>query len=598
VIQLENSIIQIEETPRLQITSEQLLQYFEEGDLSTLQLTNNQISPSEINTRIDLLQNWLQVKKLKGLLFKDIHQVGATIIQNLFRYFAQMIVMKKFRNIDNKEMVFETPLVYEYWQLQYPRTAALDNQCIMIALPGNPPSIIDIKNLLEFIEDKGFLEDYFVLLFVPGADERVYKRFQGMGDSRGLVIIDENTLIRILLAEVDSNNPVGRLRPLMLNSIKANTNIFSVNQTVDSRTAIFVGRDNLINNIINSGVNYPIYGGRRIGKSSLLKAVEQRLIRKNVQVVSYTLEGDRDLSDLAVCNQLAEKIGLYKVLRDGVEFKSALLDYLDMFPEKTIVIILDEVDRYIQVNDKRHTMIEAFRAASDRFGNRFRVLIAGFMELFDCLSGRGPYSQTSDPWRRMLDNEGPLGNLTSINAEGIVKEGFLSILGWEFENRAIPQYIVERTGGHPAFVQEFCLKILERVRQRGDCLVRVNDVDAVFDDNDPKHSFIAYVRETLEMNLDALGRYLVVMLASKPEKSLGFTWDEICDLANSTKPPIPEEKLRRSLEYLIVTSVVHEVSKNVYEYTVPDYPKILERLGDTAHLDELEDALRKEVGEK
>jgi hypothetical protein len=595
---LEKAISRSVDSPEIQVVAEQLLFKLENGQLDDLRLSRNRIADSEINTRIDLLRNWLTIKQSRGLLIADLHQIGASATQNIFRYFAQMISMRKYRNAEGKEIAFTDPLVYEYWQLQFPRTAALDIPCILIALPGNPPAISDIKLLQEFIEEKEFLGDYFVLLFVPGCDDKVSRRFHGMGDGKGLVFIDDAALVRIILAEADSRNPVGRLRPMMLDAINANTNIFSVNQTVDARTAIFLGRDRLIDNIVRSGGNYPIYGGRRIGKSSLLKAVEQKLLRKNVQVVSYSLEGDKNLTDEAVTRQLADKIGLESVVRELDEFKPALFRYLDNNPEKTLVIMLDEIDRYVQVNKQRHTLIEALRAASDRYGNRFRVIIAGFMELFDCLSGRGPYTQTSDPWRRMLDNGGPLGNLTSVNAESIVTQGFLEIIGWTFENRAIPQLIVERTGGHPAFVQEFCLKILERVRDRGDRLIRIADIDNVFNDNDPKHSFIAYVRETLEMNLDPVGRYLIVMLAARPEESLGFTWDEIREIAETSNPPIPEDHLKRSLEYLSVTSVVREVSKLVYEYTVPDYPNILKRLGDTSHLDELEDDLKKELGNK
>ena len=594
---LEKAASRISEAPLIHLTAEQVLKHLESGQLEELDISNDQLSESEINTRSDLLHSWLSLKEHKGLLTKDIHQVGIDAIQNLFRYFAQMMKMKRFRTVDGKEMAFDQPLVYEYWQLQYPRTAALDNPCILLALPGTPPSLLDLKTLQEFIEDKEFLGDYFVFLFVPGSDEKTHNRFSGVDfDGKGLVYIDEAALLHMILAESENMNPVGRLRPLMLNSIHANTDIFTVNQTVDDRTAIFLGRDRLIERIVRSGGNHPIYGGRRIGKSSILKAVEEKLLKKNVKVVFYTLEGDKDLTDDAVAWHLAEEIGFHTTAFDTEGFKRGLMLYMDNHPSQNLVIMLDEVDRYIQVNRERHTLIEALRAASDRYGNRFRIIIAGFMELFDCLSGRGPYTQTSDPWRRMLDNDGPLGNLKSIDAEDIVKEGFQSILGWKLENRAIPQLVVERTGGHPAFVQQFCRKLLEKGRKRGDQLVWVGDVDDVFFDNDPKNSFIAYVRETLEMNLDVVSRYLVVMLAARPQESIGFTWDEIQEIGKASDPPIPVERLKRSLELLSVTSVVREVVKNsVYEYTVPDYPNILQRLGDTAHLQNLEDNLKIEL---
>jgi len=153
--------------------------------------------------------------------------------------------------------------------------------------------------------------------------------------------------------------------------------------------------------------------------------------------------------------------------------KETIMRLMDEDSEIKLAICLDEIDRYILSNPERHILIETLRACSDKYGNRFRVIIAGFMSLYYCLHGKGPYSTSSDPWMRMFTDIRELENLTPINAEAIVREGFSAILGWKFENRAIPQRIVERTGGHPAFVQAFCFKLLELVRIRKDQMVRL-----------------------------------------------------------------------------------------------------------------------------
>jgi len=213
--------------------------------------------------------------------------------------------------------------------------------------------------------------------------------------------------------------------------------------------------------------------------------------------------------------------------------------------------------------------------------------------LYDCLHGRGPYTPASDPWVRMLNDIGPLPNLRPHNAEQIVREGFVEILGWEFKNRAIPQRIVERTGGHPAFVQKFCQKLQQRVGRRDDRLIRLEDVKAVFDDQDPEQSFIAYVRKTLELNLDPLGSYLIPWLAAESSDARSFTLDQIRELTRLSELSIPKDYLSRSVERLSVTSVVKARAPEVYDFSVPDYPSILDRLGGTAHLAHLENELEK-----
>ena len=214
------------------------------------------------------------------------------------------------------------------------------------------------------------------------------------------------------------------------------------------------------------------------------------------------------------------------------------------------------------------------------------------MSLYDCLHGRGPYSTNSDPWMRMFTDNRELENLTPANAEAIVREGFVSILGWKFENQAIPQRIVERTGGHPAFVQQFCLKLLERVRLRKDQTILLSDIEAVFDDPDPRNSFIAYVRDTFNLNLEPVSNYLILWLSLEAKDAQGFTLDKIKNIANQSSVEIPDDCIMRSLDLLKVTSVIRERMTDVFDFTVPDYPMILDKLGTTAHMDELEKKLK------
>lgn len=592
----------------LSLNAEAILNALNTGNLSKIGLNPDDFEESKITTRVNILDNWIALKNIRSILSEKMSKVETNKIISLFSYFARMHQMQHSTGADGSYMSFEKPVVHEYWQLRYPATPALSKQCIMVALPGNPPTAEDLQILDGFLEKEDFLSVYFVFLFVPGCTPKIAKRLNQNYQKQGLVIIDETALIRMILAEREiSMKPLGKLRPLMLNSTGANADIFTVNQSVSSRTAIFYGRDTLIERIASSGDNYAIYGGRRIGKSSVLKALEQLLEVRNKRVVSYSLEGDMEYSEEYISKRLVELMDMKKEYDESKDLKHALLSYFESNPNESIVLILDEIDRYISENRDRHTLVEALRATSDRFEDRFRVIIAGFMELYDCLSGRGPYTPTSDPWGRMLNNIGPLENLKPSDAEKIVQEGFLSILGWNFEHRALPRRIVERTGGHPAFVQYFCLKLQEQVSKRGDQLVMLKDIDTVFDDNTPEKSFIWFVRKTLEMNLsdptykgklnnenksDPVSRYLLLWLALDSSTSKTFTFDQVREIANYSKISIPEKILLRSLELLTVTSVVREKASHLYEFTVPDYPMILNRLSEGSELNSLEEELK------
>ena len=583
---LEKSLANKQNLNTNTMSAERVLEILERNELAALGLSK--IDASEANTRINLLANWLKLKKIHSILGKDLLQTEISAIQSVFSWFARMMSMSRFHTPHGKSLDTVDPIVYEYWEMRYPRTNALDNQYVLITLPGATPSTRDLQTIEDILEEKEFLEYYFVLLFVTDGSEKVYKRLQ----RKGLVIIDERRLLDMIVAEANGNRPLGVLRPMVLTAVEANADIFITNQSVSARTAIFVGRDSLVDRIVNSGDNYAIYGGRRIGKSSVLKAVEQRLVKRSYRVLSLSLEGEKDFRDEYISWRLAQMLGLDVAMANTGNFKQALVDYMENNPELKVAILLDEIDRYITVNSERHTLIEALRASSDRFGNRFRVIIAGFMNLYDCLHGHGPYTPNSDPWQRMFTDNRELENLTPVNAEEIVREGFVSILGWKFDHWAIPQRIVERTGGHPAFVQMFCFKLLERVRPRKDHIIYMNDVEAVFNDLDPRNSFIAYVRETLNLNLEPISNYLIFWLAADVGDASGFTLDRIRNVAKMSSIEIPEDCLKRSLELLKVTSVIRERMPDVFDFTVPDYASILNRLGDTAHLDDLDDRLR------
>ncbi len=589
VDQLERGLSGAQPAPKAALAAEDVLRLLEQENLSALGAFAHQLSLSEMGTRADLLRNWLRVRGLPSFLSDELAQADRQAIQAVFRYFARLMSLKRVHSsATGAPLEFDDPTVYAYYELRYPKTDALRDHCVLVSLPGSPPRSGDVAHLQNLIDDKGWLDDAFVLVFAPGCTPALAKRLA----ARRLVIVNEAALLEWVLAERKYSNPLSRLRPRLLNAIgAANVEIFKINQLVNSRTGIFVGRDRDVERVASSDANFAIYGGRRIGKSSLLKSIDDHLREHKVRTAWLSVEGQADLSDNASAARLARQVlGADHPVRGIDDLKPALQTFMDNQPDLNLVIFIDEIDKYIVHNPDRHVLIEALRSLSNMYPGRFRTIVAGFTDLYDCLKGRGPYTPTSDPWRRMFnDLGGSLGNLLPENAEKIVGEGFAEILGWDFEKRAVPQSIVERTGSHPAFIQKFCLDLQRRVAQRGDGLVRLEDIDAVFGNDHPEHSFIAYVRDTLRDNLDPIGRYLSVWLAREAHHQRGFTWDEAREITSLLRVDVNEDLLDRSLERLKVTSVVRERAARVYEFSVPDYPLILTRLGETlVSFDQLE----------
>jgi len=590
-LELEKSM-DVQPTEIDEIALDTLLDLFENDALGQIGLTHSDVSYSEVQTRWDALNAFIHLKKLDKSIGEYHRADQRNLIKKLFSSFTQMVRMKIVRDQQGKPISKDTPTPYSYRALIYPRTYALDDDCVLVTLPGDPPSPKSISELQSLIEDKDWLASAFVILFAPGATSKIVERLETSNHHRGLVVLDAQRFQAIILAEADQKKPLDRLRSMMLVSRGAeNVDVFKINQLVESRTSIFIGREELVNRITSSGDNYAVYGGRRIGKSSVLKAVEDKLRSRNLSTCFYSLEGEGDCSDDAVAIRIANRMKLNGPIAGVSDFKLAVQDLMEQDPDRQIHLLIDEIDKYIAMNRERNLFVETLRALSELFPGRFRVVMSGFMEFRDCLKGRGPYTPTSDPWPRMLNDIGPLRNLHATSAEGIVKEGFLKILGWRFENRAIPQRIVERTGGHPAFVQKFCKDLQALVAKRGDRIIRVDDIGNVFKNEHPEESFVAYVRETLEMNLDPVAHYLILWIAKEDTSTHGFTKDQFLEFAEICPVEIPKTQIDRSLERLVVTSVVDEVTPGNYEFSVPDYPMILDRLGKTSYLERLENEI-------
>ena len=570
---------------------EDIRKIFSTESLMNAGLAQDDISPSQVNTRWHVLDAYLRLKQEDGFMASDLDSSSRTALVELHSFFARMMKMKRVKNPQGVPLAWETPVIYSYWELQYPKTSVLEADCIMIGVAGTPPSPSSIRAFQDFIDSKEWLKSgSFVFLFIPGITEKIYARLASSYRDNGLVIIDPTAMISLVLSEKRDQIPLGRMRSLMLNSRGAeNVDVFKVNQLVRERNAIFVGRENLMRRISGSGDSYAIYGGRRIGKSSMLAAIQDQLAaRDGIDALYFSFEGENDCSDDAIAGTVAKQLGLGDTIENPSEFKVAVQSHLSQHPDARLVLLLDEIDKYIIHNPERHLFIEALRSLTEIHGGRFRAIVAGFMELYDCMQGRGPYSATSDPWRRMFNDLGPLTNLKAMSAEKIVQEGFLNILGWEFEERAIPRLIVERTGGHPAFVQFYCLRLQSIVGQRGDNVIREDDIEAVFMDNSPEHSFMAHVRKTLSLNLNPVAHYLLLYLSSDVGESKSFTAEKLREISRTSSVDIPEDVFNQCLDSLIVTSVIVEFERGWYEFSVPDYPSILERLGDTQHLDMIE----------
>lgn len=207
-----------------------------------------------------------------------------------------MVTLKQKLNPEDQPLQFTDPTVYQHIDMKYPRANVLkERRLILIMLPGNPPSPPTITEFERAIVDHEWLDvggHYaFVVVFIPHSVKEIKKRLERNFANQGLVIVDEPLLLNMCLSLKSSRNALGWFRPMLLNSLNIqDISIFQVNQACHPDTSIFVGRHSLLTRIANSHDNYAIYGGRRIGKTSILLAIQDRLDTQNVTTIFYSFE--------------------------------------------------------------------------------------------------------------------------------------------------------------------------------------------------------------------------------------------------------------------------------------------------------------------
>jgi len=127
---LKNQLIRSDSNAAEQLSLDEIFQALNHKDLEKIGLNNSDFDESKINTRLDILYYWNQVNNIKGVFSQDLLMKDVDDIKGLYRYFAQMMSMGRGLGSDGKPLESKSPVVYEYWQLNYPKTAALNPYCV------------------------------------------------------------------------------------------------------------------------------------------------------------------------------------------------------------------------------------------------------------------------------------------------------------------------------------------------------------------------------------------------------------------------------------------------------------------------------------
>lgn len=212
-----------------------------------------------------------------------------------------------------------------------------------------------------------------------------------------------------------------------------------------TREGAFFGRTQLLARVINrEPANYLVVGGRQLGKSSLLKAVQRRMVGHPHTVCHYVSLRD---------HRLAPRMALQFGLAADTPLE-AIVDHLQsQYQGKRLVLLIDEADLFFRDESNHgYAQLSTLRALSEE--GRCWFMLAGFWDLYATA---------------VLDYQSPLRNFGEVLAIGGLERDACRELATEplrrlrlgFDNERLVDRLIDASGQRANLVAILCQECLE-----------------------------------------------------------------------------------------------------------------------------------------
>lgn len=212
-----------------------------------------------------------------------------------------------------------------------------------------------------------------------------------------------------------------------------------------TREGAFFGRAQLLARVVSrEPANYLVVGGRQLGKSSLLKAVQRRM-QGHPQVVCHYVS----LRD----HRLAPRMALQFGLPADTSLEAIVAHLQAQFRGKRVVLLIDEADLFFRDEARNgYVQLSTLRALSEE--GRCWFMLAGFWDLYATA---------------VLDYQSPLRNFGEVLTIGGLERAACVELATEplrrlrlgFDNPRLVERLVDASGQRANLVAILCQECLE-----------------------------------------------------------------------------------------------------------------------------------------
>lgn len=320
-----------------------------------------------------------------------------------------------------------------------------------------------------------------------------------------------------------------------------------------ARASSFFGRESLLARVVlREPSNYLLIGGRQLGKTSLMKAIERRL-REHPQLACVYVV----LRDHRLLPRLAAQSGLPL----DSDLETIVAELRRQHGGKRLLLLIDEADPFFRADAARdYAEIAAMRALSEE--GRCHFLLAGFWDLYAAAA---------------LDYQSPLRNFGEvIKVGGLEPEACrelasvpLAVLNLRFADPTLIERVVAQSGRRANLIAILCQECLESLEQ-GAAAIQAGDVERALASQAVLDALAGWGRLSHDEAASRLDRVIVYRVAAQGWTSLA---DLVALLRPRTSPDV--ESLRRSLARLQLAYVLDRSGER-FVFAVPLFARQFE----------------------
>lgn len=343
----------------------------------------------------------------------------------------------------------------------------------------------------------------------------------------------------------------------------------------------FFGRRTSTKEILDSRENFTIVGNRRIGKTSLLSEIRDRLraMYRPDSIRIGWLVGGLFNSTETVVRKLLDEVGAHKEAREidtdpyRVRDLPGTLKAFAAREKVSIFVFIDEIDRVLEFDALQNNQLLWILKAAFEVPEH-RLFLAGFRRAIQA------YYDIDHP----LNNIGPIQLLRCLSKDETLEMIRIPLqrMGIVIEGEYLQDAIYRETGGHPELIQMVCKALIQIYENSG----KVPSVDELLEHLLYQDEFEQNAHQTFLANTNVFERalcYLLIrdaMALSAAFEEYEFDATKAKALLANAKIDIPGGDVANLLRNLEVSSIFRKIRGTAkYVFAVPQLARFCENNG-------------------